>query len=120
MSSVIRVSEYKYGILIVDSIFNLTILIFISYLILFHLYLKCKKLTTYEYIKLRKIQNTKKVSIYKTTQEAPPSATISHRFNPPNSPVRRSCMTIIQKEREFPILHSLSQEELIHSISFKY
>lgn len=120
IASISELYGYKYPIIVTDLILNFAILILISYLISLHIYLRFNNLTTYEYIKIRKIKNTKKIANYTTSHDVPTSANNSHRVIPPNSPVHKSCMANLQKEEEFHPFHSASQDELIMSKSFDF
>ncbi|OMJ74695.1 hypothetical protein SteCoe_26339 [Stentor coeruleus] len=116
--SLININEPKRIILILDSIFNFLIIIFLNYLIFLHLYLKCKNLTTYEYIKIRRHKNTQKVSSYKETDDNQDNLPKINIKKQNRVRVHRSCITFIEKNPDF-ILQSASQEVILSLVSFE-
>lgn len=117
--TLITLSEPKRIILILDSILNFLIIILLSYLISLHWYLKCKNLTTYEYIKIRRLKYSKQISSYKDTDDNQPSLQNPHKNKMRSVRVHRSCMTYVEKNPDFFKLQSASQENILSLMSFE-
>jgi membrane protein required for beta-lactamase induction len=100
-------------LLVLDSVINGLVILLVGYLIGIHVVLKCKGMTTYEYIKSSRKKKENKVKHMETdTAKIKDSKLVNDEIK--KSIIKSNNQSVLIKPYSFSIAKSLSEEEIAH------